>query len=63
MRKYLHLAQVEEVVHAAAKGSKVEVSSVGSERKHDDEGGLIFYNNADYSLATTHAPPLPKHHP
>lgn len=60
MRKLLHLAQV---VHAAAKGSKVEVSSVGSEHKHEDEGGLIFYNNADYRLATTHAPPLPKLHP
>lgn len=57
--KLLHLAQV---VHATAKGLTVEVSSVGTEHKYEDEGGLIFYN-ADYSLATTHAPPLPKHHP
>ncbi|KAG6539114.1 hypothetical protein ZIOFF_004267 [Zingiber officinale] len=51
-----------EVAHATAKGLKVEVSSGGTKHKYEDEGGLIFYD-ADYSLATTHAPPLPKHHP
>ncbi|RWW85761.1 hypothetical protein BHE74_00005535 [Ensete ventricosum] len=43
------------------KESKLKVSSLGNEHKKQEEGeGLIIYS-ADYSLVSTHPPPLHKH--
>lgn len=43
-------------------GTSVSSSSLVIEHKHEEEGGLIF-STADYSLVTTHSPPLTKPHP
>ncbi|KAJ8461368.1 hypothetical protein OPV22_034294 [Ensete ventricosum] len=49
-----------EMIHRP-KESKLKVSSLGNEHKKQEEGeGLIIYN-ADYSLVSTHPPPLHKH--
>ncbi|CAL9127338.1 unnamed protein product [Musa textilis] len=49
-----------EMIHRT-KESKLKVSSLGNEHKKHEEGeGLIIYS-ADYSLVSTHPPPLHKH--